>query len=431
MVTSRVDVAEVWLWGHQIGAVLWDDASQLASFEYVPGFRRSGREVAPLTMPLGPEIYRFPELDRRTYRGLPGMLADSLPDRWGNQLIDRWLAESGRNRSGFSPVEQLCYIGTRGMGALEYRPALRRGERSVAVEVDRLADLAAQVLSEREGVATELSDQGLAQLLRVGTSAGGARAKALIAWNASTNEVLSGQAQAPEGFTYWIIKFDGVGSSDRDMADSKGYGRVEYAYHLMAIDAGVTVPDARLHVDAEGRAHFMTRRFDRSVSGEKLHTQTLAAIAHFDFNRAGVYSYEDAMQVLVRIGAPQSDVEQQYRRMVFNVVARNQDDHTKNISYVMDKAGRWSLAPAYDVMWAYNPGGEWTNRHQMSVAGKRDGFERADLEEVGRQMAIRNPGKIVDEVVEVVEDWPAYSTKAGVPVELDEAIVASLRTDLT
>ena len=430
MVTRGVDVAEVWLWGHQIGAVLWSPNDDLGTFEYTSEFQGSGVQLAPLTMPLGPQLYRFPELDRATFHGLPGMLADSLPDRWGNQLIDTWLAETARSRDSFSPVERLCYIGSRGMGGLEYRPALGRDTRDVAVDVQHLADLAARVLSSHEGVQADLTDAGMEELLRVGTSAGGARAKALIGWNRHTAEVRSGQADLPEGFTHWILKFDGVGSSDRDMRDPQGFGRVEYAYHHMARDSGLNVPEAHLHVDGSGRAHFMTRRFDRSDSGEKLHTQTLTAIAHYDFNKAGAYSYEDAMSVIGRIGAPQSDVAELFRRAVFNVVGRIQDDHTKNISFTMDKAGAWRLAPAYDVIWAYNPSGLWTNRHQMTIGGKRDEFTRHDLEQLGRRFGIRDPARTIARTVEVVSRWTDYAAEYDVPAPLTGVIAPTLRLDL-
>lgn len=432
MVSRPVDVAEVRIWGQQVGAVLWDDDQQIGSFEYTPEFRDSGMPLAPLTMPLGPGVFRFPELERASYHGLPGMLADSLPDQWGNELIDMWLAQTGRSRDSFSSVERLCYVGSRGMGALEYRPALhKRGRTAVSVDVDRLADLAADVLASRTTVAVELSDDGLDELLRIGTSAGGARAKALVAWNRETGEIRSGQAELPNGFSHWILKFDGVGSSNRDLKDPQGYGRVEYAYHHMAAAAGVALPEAHLHVDGAGRAHFLTRRFDRTAAGEKIHTQTLAAVAHYDFNRSGAYSYEDAMSVLLRLEAPLSDVEEQYRRMVFNIVARNQDDHTKNITYIMSKQGRWRLGPAYDVIWAYNPSGEWTSHHQMTVAGKRDEFRRRDLEDVSRVFGLRDPGRIIDQVLEAAANWPTYASAAEVPDTLHSRIQKSLRLDLT
>ena len=295
---DRVDVAEVHLWDKQIGAVAWNDSRNLATFEYHADFLRSGLELAPLTMPLGPALFRFPELAFEAYWGLPGMLADSLPDRFGNDLINAWLASQGRDRVSFSPVERLCYIGSRGMGALEYRPAIPGRDASTQIHVDDLVDLAKQMLAARENLQVDLDDEGLAELLRVGTSAGGARAKAIVAWNPTTGEILSGQVPAPADFGYWILKFDGVGSFDRELADPEGYGRIEYAYHLMARDAGIVMTESRLFIDEGGRAHFMTRRFDRTDGGDKLHTQTLAAIAHLDYNEAGAHSYEQALATI-------------------------------------------------------------------------------------------------------------------------------------
>lgn len=421
-----VDVAEVRLWGHQIGAVAWDDERDLATFEYHPDFLRSGIELAPLSMPLGPGLFRFPELDYASYQGLPGMLADSLPDKFGHLLIDTWLARQGRDRSSFSPVEQLCYIGTRGVGALEYHPAHGGRHRSTRIHVDELADLAGEILASREDLRVDLDDQGLGDLLLVGTSAGGARAKAVVAWNPATGEVRSGQVPAPPGFEYWILKFDAVGSIDRELSDPEGYGRVEYAYHLMARDAGIVMTDCRLHVDEAGRAHFMTRRFDRTADGRKLHTQTLAAIAHLDYNQAGAHAYEDALAATLRLcGA--GDVAQLYRRMAFNVVGRNQDDHTKNISYVMDQAGTWRLSPAYDVTWAYNPRGEWTSRHQMTISGKRDDLTRSELGMVADRFGIRGADDVIDEVVATVADWKVYAGDAGVNHAYRDRIAATHR----
>lgn len=424
---TRVEVAEVHLWGHQIGAVAWDSARELATFEYHPNFLRSGVEPAPLTMPLGRGLFRFPELDRSSFHGLPGLLADSLPDRFGNTLLDTWLATTGRSRSSFSPIEQLCYVGTRGMGALEYRPALAGRDRSAPIQVDQLADLAAEILASRDRVRSHLTDEGLSELLLVGTSAGGARAKAIVAWNQATGEVRSGQVPVGAGFQHWILKFDGVGSSDHGLTDPTGYGRVEYAYHLMARAAGIDMTDCRLHVDNAGRAHFMTRRFDRTTDGEKLHAQTLAGLAHLDYNQTGAHSYEDALMVTLRIcGA--ADVARLYRRMIFNVIARNQDDHTKNISFVMDRSGRWRLSPAYDVTWAYNPTGSWTSRHQMTAAGKRDGFTQGDILTIGKQFGVRHPHDVLDEVVAAVSRWQEYAAIAEVGAEYRTRIATTHRT---
>ncbi|MEX1005748.1 MAG: type II toxin-antitoxin system HipA family toxin [Acidimicrobiia bacterium] len=422
-----VAVAEVLLWGRRIGAVAWDADRAVGRYEYDPAFLTSGIEVAPQTMPLGPGIFQFPELARETYRGLPGLLADSLPDRFGNMVIDLWLRRQGRSRETFTPIDQLLYIGTRGMGALEYRPPVERSEGSVHVDIDALADLAADVLAQRLSIRTSLDDDGVADLFRVGTSAGGARAKALIAWNPDTNEVRSGQVEAPDGFEPWLLKFDGVGSSDRDLADPQGFGAVEYAYHRMATAAGITMTECRTMGDASGRVHFMTRRFDRTVDGHKLHVQTLAGIAHYDFNQPGRYGYEDAFGVARRLGVPAHDIGELNRRMVFNVVARNHDDHTKNISFAMNRRGEWRLTPAYDVMWAYNPAGDWTARHQMTINSKRDGFTRSDLVGVGLEAGVDDADAVFDEVVAAVRDWPTHADVSGVEGERSEAIAATHR----
>lgn len=424
-----IPVAEVILWSKRIGAVAWDVERQIADFEYDPGFLSSGVQVAPLTMPLGPGVFRFPELAYETYRGLPGLIADSLPDTFGNAVIDAWLRRQGRNRDSFTPVEQLLHIGARGMGALEYRPPVERAEGPSAIDVDSLAELAAAVLAERRGLRADLDDEGIGDLLKVGTSAGGARAKALIAWNPSTDEVLSGQVPAPEGFEPWLLKFDGVGSRDHDLIDPKGFGLVEYAYHLMAMKLGITMTECRIMTDGHGRSHFMTRRFDRTRQGEKRHVQTLTAVAHYDFNQPGRYGYEDALEVSRRLGVPEPDMGQLFKRMVFNVVARNQDDHTKNIAYAMNKAGEWRLAPAYDVMWAFNPAGEWTARHQMTINAKRDGFGRQDLRAVAAETGVDDPDDVLDETIGVVSRWPVYAKEAGVDGDFIEFIRSTHRLD--
>jgi serine/threonine-protein kinase HipA len=429
MVTEPVDVAEVHLWDRQIGAVAWDAETELGTFEYDPEFLSSNIQVAPLTMPLGPGQFRFPALSKDTYHGLPGLLADSLPDRFGNLVVDAWLRQQERDRASFTPVEQLCYVGTRGMGALEFRPARHRRERSAPVDIDELADLAGEILRSRENIQVDLDEKGLTELLRVGSSAGGARAKAIIAWNPATEEVRSGQVAASPGFEYWILKFDGVGDSHRDLTHPEGYGRIEYAYYLMAVSAGIEMTRCRLLVDTSGRAHFMTRRFDRHDDGAKIHMQSLSAIDHMDFNRAGAYGYEEAMGVTRALGAGAGALAQFYRRMVFNVMARNQDDHPKNIAYLMDQDGRWSLAPAFDVTWAYNPQGPWTARHQMTVNGKRDGFDRSDLLAVADGFGIRGANDIIDETRAAVSRWPDFAGRAAVRPDQAERIGKAFRLE--
>ncbi len=378
------DTARVILWGSDIGAVTWLPERGIGVFQYTPEFSRSGIAVAPLMMPLTDAPYEFPSLSRDTFRGLPGLLSDSLPDKFGSVLINAWLSRRGREPGSFTPVERLCYTGTRGMGALEFRP-LMNGAPSASrrVDIGALVELANRVLDDRialEGKFTGVDDQkAIEDILRVGTSAGGARAKAVLAWNPKTKEFRSGQAPADEGFGHWLMKFDGVqGNRDREVADPQGFGRLEYAYYLMAREAGIEMEPCRLHEEG-GRAHFMTKRFDRTAAGQKLHMQSLGALMHYDFNIAGAYAYEQALQAIRRLGLPMSDIEQQVRRAFFNVVARNQDDHVKNIAFLMDRKGVWRLSPAFDMAYSYNPSGAWTGQHQMSLNGKRDGFEAEDL----------------------------------------------------
>jgi len=425
-------VAEVRLWGRTIGAVSLQDGEEVAAFEYDREFVSSGIEVAPLSMPLSKRIFRFPELSRQTFMGLPGLLADSLPDRFGNALIDAWLASQGRPAASFNAVERLCYTGERGMGALEFRPVMGPSARPAQqLEIDKLVELASQILSHRNGLQASFADddkaQALTDILRVGTSAGGARAKAVIAWNPQTNEVRSGQVQPGSDFEYWLLKFDGVsGNKDKEMEDPRGYGVIEYAYFLMARACGIEISDCRL-LEENGRRHFMTRRFDRLPGGEKLHMQSLCGLAHYDFNLAGAHSYEQALLVLRQLGLPMQAVEEQFRRMVFNIVGRNQDDHVKNIAYLMDKGGNWSLAPAFDVTYSFNPAGAWTATHQMTMNGKRADFTLADFKACARSASMKRgrAETIIDEVRGVLQQWPVFAASAGLP---DAATAAIQRT---
>jgi len=430
-------VAAVELWGSRIGAVALTDSTGVAAFEYEPAFLASGIQLAPLMMPLEERVYSFPELPRRTFRGLPGLLADSLPDRFGNNLINAWLARQGRTPESFDAVERLCYTGQRGMGALEFMPAQGpSAEASGSIQIADLVTLASEILSQKKGLATSFQEpereRALQTILRVGTSAGGARAKALIAWNPSTGEVRSGQLEAPPGFSHWLLKFDGVsGNKDKELEDPQGYGLIELAYSRMARAAKITMSDCRL-LEESGRSHFMTRRFDRDDAGNKLHMQSLGALAHFDYNEPGSYSYEQAFLVIRKLQLPMRDLEEQYRRMVFNLVARNQDDHVKNIAFLMDRTGQWSLSPAFDITWSFNPNGDWTATHQMSVNGKRDQFSRADLLAAGRSAQLKRgrAEAIAEEVIAAVRDWPSYAAEAGVTEDRYGEIQASHRHDL-
>lgn len=431
-------IARVRLWGRDIGAVSLDDGGEVAAFQYTPDFARSGIQVSPIVMPLGPQVWQFPALPRRTFHGLPGLLADSLPDKFGNALIDAWLARQGRTPAGFSAVERLCYTGTRGMGALEFAPTLGpRPQKPSKIDLDALVTLASEVLASRDALSGNFQpmsrEKALNDILRVGTSAGGARAKAVIAWNPRTEEVRSGQVRAGEGFEYWLLKFDGVkGNKDKELDDPKGFGAIEYAYHLMAKAAGITMSECRL-LEENGRRHFMTKRFDRLPDGEKLHMQSLGALAHYDFNAAGAHSYEQALLVMRQLNLPPDQIEQQFRRMVFNVVARDQDDHVKNIAFLMDRTGTWSLSPAFDVCYSYNPSGEWTATHQMTINGKRDNFTRADFAacaEVGFLKKSRI-NAITDEVIAAVSRWPEFATAAKVTDETTAAIGRAHRLEIS
>jgi serine/threonine-protein kinase HipA len=387
---GRMIPVEVKLWGTTIGA-LSQENDNFASFEYNPDFVRSGIEPAPITMPVrAGVIYRFPNLSSATFHNLPGLFVDSIPDKFGNKIIDQWLTQNGRKPGSFSALERLCYTGSRGMGALEFFPAIHPNFiESEPLEIERLRALAANILDQRKKIKVKLREKEIfEQIIKVGTSAGGARAKVLIAYNEATNTVLSGQVRAPEGFGYWLLKFDDIENNrDKENADPAGFGALEYTYSEIAKEAGIEMTECQLLTDGNHR-HFMTRRFDRTENGNKLHYQSLTAIAHYDFNIAGAYSYEQAFAIAKRIGLTMTDIEQMYRRAVFNICARNQDDHTKNIGFLMDKRGHWKLAPAFDVTYAYNPNGRWTGTHQMTFNGKRENFTLEDFKTVAKNAGL-------------------------------------------
>jgi serine/threonine-protein kinase HipA len=430
-------LATVQLWGRTIGAVSWNDDARLAHFEYEPAFVDSGIEIAPLTMPLSDRIYSFPALAQETFHGLPGLLADSLPDDFGNALIDAWLAKEGRDPLGFNPVERLCYTGSRGMGALEYEPTQGpSGTNSAHVDLDALVELASEILTRRNRLHDRFAppdrESSLRDILRVGTSAGGARAKAIVAWNPATDEVRSGQVRAGEGFSYWLLKFDGVsGNKDKELEDPAGYGLIEYAYYNMALAAGIKMNECRL-LKENDRSHFMARRFDRTQSGGKIHMQSLCAMEHLDFRQAGAHSYEQALGTIRKLELPMDSLEEQFRRMAFNIIGRNQDDHVKNIAFLMDRSGRWSLSPAFDLTYSYNPEGVWTSSHQMSLNGKRDNFDLDDFKACAKSVALkRGRGvEILDQVRSAVGQWKQFSHEAGVEEEVADRIARAHRTNI-
>lgn len=412
-------IARVNIWNTFVGAVFWNAEKGYASFEYDPEFLKSNLNLSPLQMPLQQarehkKIFSFPSLNPETFKGLPGLLADSLPDRFGNKLIDAWLSRQGRNPNSVNPVERLCYMGARGMGALEFEPALRELDTSHSdLEIKELVRLAREILAQKKNLRTNIrkkTDKALEDIISVGTSAGGARAKAIIAYNEITGEVRSGHLDDLSGFEYWIIKFDGV--TNDLLGDPKGYGKIEFAYYKMATACGINMMESQL-LHENNRSHFMTKRFDR-IGNEKLHMQTLCALAHFDYNDAYSYSYEQAFQVMRELKLSYKDQEQFYLRMVFNVIARNQDDHTKNIAFLMNQKGEWKLSPAYDVTFAFDPANKWMKAHQLSINGKNDSIELKDLVTVAKEMNIKKPVAIIESVTKAVKNWKRYAKSAGV-----------------
>ena len=408
-----VERIEVWLWDHFVGACALDPGLGVYVFAYDPDFAKTTIEPAPLQMPVtAGRVFAFPTLPIDTYRRLPAMLADALPDDFGNALIDRWLADRGVPRDAITPLDRLAYMGKRAMGALEFRP--QRGpaaRKPTAIELGELVGVARQALSG-SWHDDDSSAAALRSILEVGTSAGGARAKAVVAWNPTTNELRSGQLDAPAGFEHWLLKFDGVGV-DRELGTSMDHGRIEFAYHRMARAAGITMTDCRL-LEENGRAHFMTKRFDRDGASTRHHVQSLCAMAHLDFRRRGTNSYAQMFLAMRELGLPREDLVEAFRRMTFAVMARNCDDHTKNVSFVLRRGGRWRLAPAYDVTFAHNPRGEWTNQHLMSVNGRFRDFTADDLLAEADRFGIGEGKTILAQVREAIGKWRDFATTAGV-----------------
>lgn len=432
------NLAEVWLWDKMVGALAWSPENQLASFEYTPEWIETGVQISPLHMPTrinGQRIFQYPGLNPATYKGLPACFADTLPDDFGNAVINAWLARTGRDPHSFNPLERLLYSGKRGMGALEYAPALRQVKNtSDKLELESLIQLAQQVLDQRIGASSSLYQSGnddLTAILQVGTSAGGARAKALVAINKTRTEIRSGQVEAPDGFEHYLLKFDGVveHSNQREtFGDPQGFGRMEYAYYLMAKDAGINMSQCELLIDGS-RAHFLTKRFDR-INNHKLHYQSLCAMDHADFKQPGYYSYEQLFSVARQLRLNRADAIEIYRRMVFNIIARNHDDHSKNFGFLLPgPRTNWQLAPAFDIAYSYKPGSPWVNSHQLSMNGKRDNFVMEDFLALAKLISnfAAEAKAIIRQVIDVVNQWEKYAQKAEVKQEFANEIKQHLR----
>ncbi len=428
-----VRTVKVKLWGSTIG-YLHQQENGLIGFQYDEDFISSGIEVSPIKMPLSNQTYSFPSLFEETFKGLPGMVADSLPDRFGNIVIKRYLENQGRSEDSLTVIEKLCYTGKRGMGALEYEPSQEIADVSESVDLDALTKLASDILSEKESIHSQYDDKMIAQLMQSSSPVGGARAKTLIAWNRETNDIRSGQINAGKGYEYWLLKFDDIeNNKDKDKEpDGKEYTKIEYAYYLMAISAGIKMSECRLFHE-NNRAHFMTKRFDRKgVRGEKVHMQSLCAMAHMDFNSPRVYSYEDAFEVMRKLKLPHGDFVQLYKRMVFNECARNYDDHTKNIAFLMNKKGEWSLSPAYDITFSYKKDSIWVKSHQMLINGKVDGITKEDFLSVAEKVGLKKTEaeKCIKQVLSAVTKWTEFAKEAGLSTNNAKKVQKQLRVEI-
>lgn len=431
-----VTLANVKIWGMDVGVIAWNEATGLGTMEFEPNFIKSGIELAPLKMPFENRkraVFQFPELRRKsnadydTFKGLPGLLADALPDRFGNRLINAWLASTGRPENSLNPVEQLLYTGKRGMGALEFEPIIALGNNtSFNIELAELTNLASKILNARSDFEVNLASgesEAIAKILTIGTSAGGARPKAVIAYNSDTNEIKSGQTTAPEGFEHWLIKLDGI--DDGQLGNTRSFGRVEMAYYKMASECGIIMMPCQL-IEEGGRAHFMTKRFDRDGNHEKHHIQTFCAMKHYDFNEIQSYSYEQLFQTMRELKLDYQDTNQMFRRMVFNVIAKNCDDHTKNFSFRLKKGSNWELSPAYDICYAYRPDSPWVSRHALSINGRRSEFQRSDFYAVAKLANVDEPDKVIDEIIKVVSNWMSFAETTNVDDDLANLIQSNL-----
>ena len=432
-----VDYAYIHIWSTLLGVVKWDQNRQIADFQFDKQFLTKDQDLSPLKMPIsnGDLIYSFPELSSKnnhtkdTFKGLPGLLADSLPDKYGNLLIEKWLTINGRPQNSMNPIEKLCFIGSRGMGALEFKPAqLQENKNTFSIEIDSLVEIAREMISERQNFGANIQNdkqQAMQAILKIGTSAGGARPKAIIAYNKKTKEIRSGQTKTPKDFEHWILKLDGV--NGEQFGESHGWGRVEYAYHLMAKECGIEMSECDL-LEEENRAHFMTKRFDRGNNNTKHHIQTLCGIQHYDFNHLNAYSYEQVFQTMRQLRLTYPEAEQMFRRMTFNVLATNCDDHTKNFSFRLKQGGKWELAPAYDLCYSYDPDNIWVNQQTLSINGKHRNITKIDLIALAKANNIKHAENIISGINTVVKNWDNFATLAKVRKDLQQMIRKNLHT---
>lgn len=413
-------IVEVKLWNTTVGYLSTDTENNIF-FTYDDAFIERGIEISPVMMRLRKEPYSFPRLNKETYRGLPGIFADSLPDKFGRRVINEYLISIGRDKNSLTPLEQLTYIGKRGMGALEYYPLLDKSmNETEVIEINKIALAAREIIKNRSNIEMKPETGRLRDIVKIGTSAGGAKAKAIVAYNEKTKTYKSGQVDAGPGYTYWIIKFDKLDKEDPNSFFDSYQTREEYAYYLMAKEAGINISESRLIKEGDDY-HFMTKRFDRYIDGngklQKLHMQTLCGLTHIDYAEKHNYSYIDIFQTLDMLNANFADKYELFRRMVFNVVVANNDDHSKNFSFLMNRNGEWSLSPAYDLTYANDPTSNYTNNHQCLINGKHSDITKDDLLTVGKQAGLlsHKMASIINEVINAVKKWSIFAKQAEIP----------------
>jgi serine/threonine-protein kinase HipA len=421
-------IVQVWLFGNLLGTAEWNTDRGSAVFQYNSEMVKV-LEPSPIVMPTEERIFETTR-DHINFHNLPYLLSDSMPDVFGNIMMREWLKHRNLIYDDINPVDRLTYVGKRGMGALEYIPANHRDNDTDQVDISDIYYVARNVLeSKKETAFSELTKESLTEILRIGSSAGGARAKALIALKRDTlnkiEEIRPGDVIQPKGFSYWIVKIDGA--NEQRLGEGEGLGKIEFAYYLLAKQAGIDMSESVLH-EENGRFHFLTKRFDRTENGEKIHMQTFSALAGIDYKIQKASSYETLFRVMKRLRLPYKQVVQQYRRMLFNVVARNHDDHVKNFSFLMNASGNWQISPAYDLCFSYSPGGTWTHQHQSSINGKYDNFTKDDLFAVAKKFGIKNPNSILEEVVSAVNQWPGLAKDLDIPKDQIQYIKNKLRT---
>lgn len=422
-------IVEVMLYGKSLGTAEWSDDRGSSTFQYNSEVINS-IEPSPILMPTEERIFET-NRDHINFHNLPYLLSDSMPDDFGNIMMKEWLKQRDLSIDDINPVDRLTYVGKRGMGALEYKPANHKENNDYTVDVSELLEVAKKVLEGKQEISYgDLDKESLTDILRIGTSAGGARAKALIAIKRGQNhkieEIRPGDIMQANGYSYWLLKIDGA--NEQSLGEGEGMGKIEFAYYKLAKEAGIEISESTLYEEND-RFHFLTKRFDRTSNGEKIHTQTFGALAGLDYKVQKVSSYETLFRLMKRLQLPHKQYEQQYRRMLFNVIARNHDDHVKNFSFMMNKDGRWQISPAYDICFSYSPGGTWTSVHQSSINGKYDNFTKNDLLNFAKTFGIKKANNILEEVITAVNQWPRIAAEIDIPKEKIQYINNHLRTN--